>query len=259
MLPTTDVVGGCQSMDDVGLFHVVLFFHSLHNIMTYTNRITTNADYQKNIFIDRIFKPFCEVVRIRENELTEVLFNKFDVYHQSYSDDSLYWAADGYWEKVVIPHKIEVYKSGMLLLETVLKADKYFVDKEAFKKRLIEHDLSKFSWNETSGYMNHVFGGENSEEQKKDFKRSWHHHKQHNSHHPEYWFDVNKKGETSILPMRRLDILEMVADWIGAGKSYSTPFEEWAQKNLSNFTFHEKTKKELMFIFKAISFNYSFS
>ena len=188
-----------------------------------------------------------------------MLFAKYNVYANPYADDNIYYSAEGYWEHTVIPHKIAVYNSGLKLLQCMSNLDNYYFDKKAFIKRLIEHDLSKFSAIETLGYMNHKFGSENSDYQKKIFNLAWHHHKQNNSHHPEYWFNSNKKGETELIAMRRLDVLEMVADWLGAGQSYSTPFEEWAKSNLSKFSFHPETQQELSIIFKAIGFQYEFT
>lgn len=227
--------------------------------MNYTEpKKNLNSSTLEEVLKNQIFNDFCELTKINAGKLTAILFAKFNACHHLYSQDEVYTIAEKYWASAVIPHKIAVYQAGIELLEKVLNVDSAFVKKEDFIKRLIEHDLSKFSAFETYGYMMYDFNGKNSDTLKYNFKLAWHHHKQHNSHHPEYWIDVNKKGETEILPMNKIDVLEMVADWQGAGNSYSTSFEEWAANNLQNFVFHPKTKKHLNFIFQIIDFDYDF-
>ena len=48
---------------------------------------------------------------------------------------------------------------------------------------------------------------------------AWQHHKGHNDHHYEYWVDNLDSGGTPIeMPINC--VLEMVADWMAAGKAY---------------------------------------
>jgi hypothetical protein len=227
--------------------------------MNYTKPKTIlDSSTLEQVFKNLVFNDFCELTTTNSDELTSILFTKFNTYHPLFSQENVYATAEAYWASVVIPHKIAVYQAGIKLLEKILNVDSTFVKKEDFIKRLIEHDLSKFSALETYGYMMYSFNDKNSTIQKNNFKTAWHHHKQHNSHHPEYWIDVNKKGNTEILPMNKIDVLEMVADWQGAGNSYSTSFEDWATNNLQNFAFHQKTKDSLNFIFQVVDFDYNF-
>ena len=58
-----------------------------------------------------------------------------------------------------------------------------------------------------------------------------------NPHHPEYWLNPNRSGELEPLPMPNIYTLEMIADWIGAGKTYGSTLEEWLPKNINKFKF----------------------
>lgn len=146
-----------------------------------------------------------------------------------------------YYLETVIPHKIEVFEAGM-------KLKKHFHREEAgIIRQLLVHDLSKFSAFETA-YATHNFKGENSQEQKDAFEFAWLHHKHNNPHHPEYWMDVNKGGDVTILEMPQHYIAEMVADWIGAGKVYGSDAKEWIPSNINKFRFAHRTAEKLAII-----------
>lgn len=110
-------------------------------------------------------------------------------------------------------------------LGTVLK-HKYWVFRYACKLgipwRGLTHDLSKFSpvefW-ESVRYWD----GKSSPIPKckadKGYSLAWQHHKGRNSHHYEYWVDNLDQGGVPI-KMPWLDMLEMVADYLGAGRTY---------------------------------------
>ena len=141
-----------------------------------------------------------------------------------------------YYFDVVVPHKVEVYHSG---LELARMAENYWQFKNI---RLIDHDISKLSKEEAVyAEMDFIDFDNNSTSQMIRFRKAWHHHKHHNSHHPEYWFNVNKSGDVDILPMPKDDVLEMVANWMGGGSS----MEEFLNENLSNFVFHRDTAIQL--------------
>jgi hypothetical protein len=141
-----------------------------------------------------------------------------------------------YYFGTVIPHKVEVYNNGLKL---VSDAKSYHDFKN---RRLIDHDLSKFSKDEKSySSMNFEIPDENSAKQLLEFNKAWHHHKHFNSHHPEHWFSVNKFGLVDILPMPYDDILEMVVNWM----SKDEDFEGFLAENLSNYVFHNKTAENL--------------
>ena len=92
------------------------------------------------------------------------------------------------------------------------------------------HDMSKFGFTEFVASARHFQGNRSpidAEKEEVGYSKAWLHHKSHNKHHWEYWTDFDKDG--NVVPVRIPDryIIEMVCDWIGAGKVYSK--EEWTQ------------------------------
>lgn len=149
---------------------------------------------------------------------------------------------DEYYRKTVIPHKLAVLESGLELMQ-VLPAlyQRPLSLSRDFVHRLLGHDLSKFSDNE-QWYADYRFKGENTESAEELFKFAWFHHKKHNDHHPEYWYSVSRDGK-EVIPMEMpyICLAEMVADWMGAGKTYGTDFKEWVPKNINSFLFHPRS------------------
>lgn len=171
-------------------------------------------------------------------EITEALYGKYhienEVYYNSKPEarENLF----EYFKKVVIPHKIAVSKAGNEFFKNGI-VNKYLpsiYDQSAFVANLREHDISKFSAAEATGYFNYDRA---TGKGKDEFEAAWHHHKNHNPHHPEYWFNPNRGGYNEPIPMPALYVLEMICDWIGAGKTYGSTLEEWLPKNISKFRF----------------------
>ena len=111
-----------------------------------------------------------------------------------------------------------------------------------FLANLGYHDLSKFSRAEIDyAFINwkKYKAGDTAEVFK--FRNAWHHHKMHNPHHPEYWWNVKKNGLAEILPMPEEYILEMIADWEGAGMTYGNAIHDWLPDNIGEFRFHPYT------------------
>lgn len=88
------------------------------------------------------------------------------------------------------------------------------------------------------------------DEEKKDkgYSLGWLHHRGRNPHHWEYWIDnFSKGGEPIEIPKKYM--VEMICDWIGAGKAYlgkswtrETPFEWFINKIKNNeIILHTKT------------------
>lgn len=141
-----------------------------------------------------------------------------------------------YYENKVIPHKIAVYEAGL----DVLVQCRNMVDEDLFVHRLLIHDVSKFTSHEVA-YAYHDFQGVNSEEQRFKFEKAWHHHKMANDHHPEYWLSPQRDGSTKPLDMSLYAICEMIADWMGAGKTYGSTLEEWLPNNLNKFCLSQRS------------------
>ena len=86
------------------------------------------------------------------------------------------------------------------------------------------HDLSKFSKDELVPSAMWYFG-ERTPEAKIEYAKAWRHHKGINKHHWEYWTDFNPEGKVDCLKIPYKYVVEMVCDWVGAGKAYKK--DEW--------------------------------
>lgn len=144
-------------------------------------------------------------------------------------------------------HKRQVMLAGIDLVNLSEE-----MNLEDFYLRLLIHDLSKLSAVEYRGYHGYNFKKkyENSTERQFLFGIAWLHHKNVNDHHPEYWFDVSRRGECTPIEMPEVAMFEMIADWIGAGKTYGTPLGEWLMSNIFTFSFHPNTAVRLAALLK---------
>lgn len=80
-----------------------------------------------------------------------------------------------------------------------------------------------------------------------DFERAWLKHIRRNDHHWQYWVvphDADVGGNT-VHPFNEKAALEMICDWIGAGKAQNSKLnaKQWYGKNKHKLILHEKTKK----------------
>lgn len=107
---------------------------------------------------------------------------------------------------------------------------KWFVFVECWKRGLIwqgiVHDYSKFFPDELIPYANYFYGGDkrtnafyNPEEGTYSFNVAWLKHIHRNPHHFQHWVLHNDDGTTLMLPMPSRYMIEMLCDWIGAGKA----------------------------------------
>lgn len=105
---------------------------------------------------------------------------------------------------------------------------KYYVGKVCFKfglyKQGILHDLSKFSpiefWTSVKYYQG-TSSPIDAEKEHKGYSDAWLHHFHRNKHHWAFWIDFNRNQEMVAYRMPYKYALEAVADWIGAGITYS--------------------------------------
>jgi hypothetical protein len=110
--------------------------------------------------------------------------------------------------------------------------------------RGITHDLSKFLPDEWFAYADYFYGDESKwpegsvgRRQEKflrqmRFDKAWLLHQHRNPHHWQYWRLREDDGGTKLIEMPRGYVLEMLADWRGAGRAQG--FEEigpWYSKN----------------------------
>jgi hypothetical protein len=136
----------------------------------------------------------------------------------------------------------------------------------------IIHDLSKFGLAEWGPYVDKFYGGPYPERNYGDirahfgdtctqpwvdrrFDEAWLHHQRHNPHHWQHWVLREDDGETKCLEMPRKYMLEMIADWWGAGRAihgepdgiYAEYFElrKWYLANRDKIQLHDRTRFEV--------------
>ena len=213
--------------------------------MNYRNR-TDN----KKAFTNQVFKKFTDQCGGDPNEFANILYGRYVVEDFLFSDDYKYHKVLEYFQDKLVPHKVEVFKAGLevMRLECFKKSQ---INKDEFLDNLWLHDLSKFSTNESFGYAFHDFSKSGSSI---EFKMAWNHHKTHNEHHPEYWFNPNRSGKVNSLPMPEIYIFEMIADWIGAGRTYGNEIDTWLPDNIETFEWHTNTAIRVQTILKELGF-----
>ena len=98
----------------------------------------------------------------------------------------------------------------------------YYCCKFGIIWRGLKHDLSKFhpiEFFESIKYYSKDSSPIPRCKADKGYSLAWQHHKGHNDHHYEYWVDNLDSGGTPIeMPINC--VLEMVVDWMAAGKAY---------------------------------------
>lgn len=88
--------------------------------------------------------------------------------------------------------------------------------------RGIVHDLSKYSLTEffeSARYWTGTHSPIEEAKREKGYSLAWLHHRGRNPHHWAYWADNFSEGLT-IYPMPKDDFVEMVCDFLAAGRAY---------------------------------------
>lgn len=137
---------------------------------------------------------------------------------------------------------------------------KWYVTIECFKRGLIwrglKHDYDKFYPAMISAYANFFYNKDGSKKQIRnetgyykptdtgniDFDKNWFKHTRRNDHHWQYFVLATDNGEEKLVDMPPNAVLEMVCDWIGAGKAQGTPDTlKWWEVNKSKMRFSTRT------------------
>lgn len=128
------------------------------------------------------------------------------------------------------------------------------------KTQLLFHDESKWSVFEFSAYANHFKGGGVPDA----FAKAWLHHLQNNPHHWQHWIfpdGFTPKGsnvENGVIEMPKNFALEMIADWMGANKTYAKSWDmaEWLQNNFSKVKLHSITRRFVVSKLHELSYTF---
>lgn len=131
---------------------------------------------------------------------------------------------------------------------------KFYVMQSCFKAGLIwqglMHDNSKYGLTEFISSAKHFQGSSSpidKEKSSKGYSLAWQHHKGKNKHHWQYWTDF-ENGKLILLRIPPKYLIEMICDWVGAGKAYNKgkwsidTFKGWYTKNQDNLVLHTSTR-----------------
>ena len=141
---------------------------------------------------------------------------------------------------------------------------KYYCRIAHIRKRGWKHDLSKYSptefW-ESARYWTGVSSPINEAKKAQGYSKAWLHHRGRNPHHWAYWADNFSEGMT-IYPMPKDDFVEMVCDFLAAGRaymgdnfSYSREYAWWIDdRNKGNKAMNEVNKRMLNIIFSDLEY-----
>jgi len=152
----------------------------------------------------------------------------------------------------------------LLYLKYLLR-HKWFVSIECWKRGLyflgLIHDFSKFLPSEFFPYVRFFHGEDATQEARESryqsinhaqryFQRAWQLHLMRNQHHWQNWMNFQDEGTRIILEMPKKYAVEMVCDWIGAGRAQgyyncNKPMEEvnaWYKKNKNRIILHPNTR-----------------
>ena len=128
--------------------------------------------------------------------------------------------------------------------------------------RGLTHDLSKYNpieFIESARYWTGTNSPIENAKREQGYSRAWLHHRGRNPHHWAYWADNFSEGLT-IYPMPMNDFVEMVCDFLGAGRAYRgsafsyTGERTWWIKERENGckAMNEENKKMLDIIFSDL-------
>lgn len=130
----------------------------------------------------------------------------------------------------------------------------------------LTHDWTKFLPREWSPYVRQFYNEDGTKKpfirdktgaydpsvQPVEFQAAWLSH-QRNKHHWQAWVLLGDKGYLSALPIPRVYVREMVADWIGAGKAQGKADPKgWYAKNGNKMVLHLETRKYLEYILEEV-------
>ena len=104
------------------------------------------------------------------------------------------------------------------------------------------HDMSKFLPSEFFPYAAYFYGPD-ARKDSSAFDLAWLKHQKRNPHHWQWWLLPMDDGGTQALPMSEGARLEMLCDWIGAGRAYGgNDVSAWYAANRDKQTLHADTR-----------------
>lgn len=141
----------------------------------------------------------------------------------------------GYIEEHIhnVEHAYSLMKDDLL--------NTFDVRKDELDRRILNHDSSKYTTTEFSGYRQWFYPEANEHKDENAFNTAWKAHYTTNDHHPEHW-----KIKDYVVEMQPGAIAEMFCDWMGMSIKFKTDPVEWYHNKMASkepFEFHPKTKE----------------
>ena len=141
---------------------------------------------------------------------------------------------------------------------------KYYCRLAGIRRRGWKHDLSKYSpieFFESARYWTGESSPINEAKKQQGYSKAWLHHRGRNTHHWAYWADNFSEGMI-IYPMPKDDFVEMVCDFLAAGRaymndrfSYSSEHSWWLHdRNEGNKAMNDRNKQMLDIIFSDLEY-----
>ena len=140
-------------------------------------------------------------------------------------------------------HKLRVLQAGRIIGVGIV--------------HLIFHDWDKLLVDNWIAYAEQFYALDGARwperrEYSDEFKVEWAKHQNRNRHHWQYWVMIWDTGEEECLEMPLQDVLEMLADWAGAGAAITGKMwpdddlfaetREWYGKNRDQIKLHDRTR-----------------
>jgi hypothetical protein len=150
-----------------------------------------------------------------------------------------------HWEylKYILKHKWFVFIAGK-----EIKASLFL---------LIIHDWSKFLPSEWIPYANTFYKKDGTKQyvETPEFNVAWLHHLHWNKHHWQHWVLKMDSAKTVYIEIPKKYMLEMIADWMGAGRTQTGKWEvcEWYKNNKDRILLHPKTAGMVSLYMKMLS------
>lgn len=115
--------------------------------------------------------------------------------------------------------------------------------------RAIIHDWDKFLPEMWLPFVSTFYAPDGSKRYQETpaFALAWNGHQKRNKHHWQYWLLTWDRGETVALEMPMEHVIEMVADWIGAGQAIKgrTDPRPWYEANKTKMILHSATRAKV--------------
>jgi hypothetical protein len=115
--------------------------------------------------------------------------------------------------------------------------------------RLLIHDWSKLTPAEWGPYVRFFYDKDarSFEAMEDEFGRAWLHHQHANPHHWQHWVLRADDGDLKALEMPDGLVREMVADWMGAGRTITGRWgaAAWYEANQAKMVLHPATRERV--------------